>query len=382
MKCTRHVTEIRCLEIIKNNAKEINKTKKIMFSTKKSKIPDTEVADYTTNCSNMRSLYTTCAYSEEELQYPIAYSILCHTDAARVERLLRTIYQPQNVYCIHLDAKASEHFHKALKNIAQCFSNVFIASQLESVVYASFSRLQAEINCFKDLLKRKEKWKYLINLVGQVFPLKTNLEIVRILKIYNGANDIEGMRYFMHCHTRTKYAIMNGKIVHNEQKKTEPVPGNLELVKGSAYGMFSHSFLDFVMKDNVAREFLQWSNDTKTPDEHYWATLNHLYHNPNLTSPGGYRGIPHEKPFLSAYVSWGEKNTSCVGMRVRHVCVFGIEDVPNLVTKKHLFANKFYTNFQYLTLECSGEWYYNRTMTIPYFNTTYYEHLPFVIPSN
>ena len=117
--------------------------------------------------------------------------------------------------------------------------------------------------------------------------MKTNLEIVRILKIYNGAHDIEGLSYFMHRRTSTKYAVINGDIVNSLQKKTEPVPGNLELVKGSAYGVFSHSFLDFVMKDKVAREFLQWSNDTKTPDEHYWATLNHLYHNPNLTSLGG-----------------------------------------------------------------------------------------------
>ena len=37
-----------------------------------------------------------------------------------------------------------------------------------------------------------KKWKYFINLTGQEFPLKTNLELVRILTAYNGANDLEG----------------------------------------------------------------------------------------------------------------------------------------------------------------------------------------------
>ena len=53
--------------------------------------------------------------------------------------------------------------------------------------------LQAEINCMQDSLAEGQSWKYYINLVGEVFPLKTNLEMVKILKIYKGANDIEGL---------------------------------------------------------------------------------------------------------------------------------------------------------------------------------------------
>ena len=34
-------------------------------------------------------------------------------------------------------------------------------------------------------------WRYYINLAGSAFPLKTNAELVQILKLYNGTNDIE-----------------------------------------------------------------------------------------------------------------------------------------------------------------------------------------------
>ena len=37
------------------------------------------------------------------------------------------------------------------------------------------------------------RWQYLINVAGQAFPLKSNLELVEILKTYNGHNDIEGL---------------------------------------------------------------------------------------------------------------------------------------------------------------------------------------------
>jgi len=37
------------------------------------------------------------------------------------------------------------------------------------------------------------RWRYLINVAGQAFPLRTPEEMVDILRIYNGANDIEGI---------------------------------------------------------------------------------------------------------------------------------------------------------------------------------------------
>ena len=65
-----------------------------------------------------------------------------------------------------------------------------IASKLEYVVYKGFSRLQADLNCMSDLLLSPVAWKYYINLPSQEFPLRTNLELVKILTIYGGINDV------------------------------------------------------------------------------------------------------------------------------------------------------------------------------------------------
>jgi len=45
----------------------------------------------------------------------------------------------------------------------------------------------------KDHLAHKAHWHYVINLPGQAYPLRTPEEMVDILRIYNGANDIEGI---------------------------------------------------------------------------------------------------------------------------------------------------------------------------------------------
>jgi hypothetical protein len=78
---------------------------------------------------------------------------------------------------------------KAISAIANCFNNVFISSKSYDVKWGEMSVLQADLICMKDLLKYK-KWKYFINLTGQDYPLKTNLDIVRILKAFKGANDV------------------------------------------------------------------------------------------------------------------------------------------------------------------------------------------------
>ena len=133
------------------------------------------------------------AANEEEANYPIAFNIIIHKDVSQVEKLLRAIYRPQNIYCIHVDAKSTETLISAVKALTNCFPNVFVASKLERIVYAGYSRLQADINCMKDLVRKGHPWKYLLNLAGQAFPLKSNAELVKILKIYNGSNDIEGI---------------------------------------------------------------------------------------------------------------------------------------------------------------------------------------------
>ena len=45
----------------------------------------------------------------------------------------------------------------------------------------------------QDHIAQKVKWRYLINVAGQAFPLRTPEEMVDVLRIYNGSNDIEGI---------------------------------------------------------------------------------------------------------------------------------------------------------------------------------------------
>ena len=144
------------------------------------------------NCSRFRQTrgYAMKPLSKEEYDFPIAFSILMYDGVEQVERLLRSIYAPQNVYCIHVDHKADDAVLAAMMSVSRCFPNVFIASRLQSVYWGHISIVLAEMNCLHDLMPYR--WRYFINLSGQMFPFHSNAELVKIFRLYDGANDIEG----------------------------------------------------------------------------------------------------------------------------------------------------------------------------------------------
>lgn len=130
--------------------------------------------------------------NEIEAKFSLAFTILLYKDSGQFEKLLRTVYRPQNYYCIHVDRNSQPEVVLAVMSIVSCFSNVFLLTPAIDVVHGKYTVLEAEMKCMERLLAYKD-WRYFINLTGQEFPIRTNYELVEILKVYNNANDIEGI---------------------------------------------------------------------------------------------------------------------------------------------------------------------------------------------
>ncbi|XP_038073959.1 beta-1,3-galactosyl-O-glycosyl-glycoprotein beta-1,6-N-acetylglucosaminyltransferase 4-like [Patiria miniata] len=320
---------------------------------------DSKVVTWTNDCTLYKKQrgYPTTPNSDEEAGFPLAYILVVHTGAAQVERLLRAIYHPQNVYCLHPDSKSPREFHQAIAGLANCFDNVFIASKLEYVVYAGFTLLLTNINCMKDLTGRPASghpWRYVMNLCGQDFPLKTNLEIVRQLKAHNGQNDIESFVPDKRKSRRTEFKfIVRNKSIVRTKSRNGPAPHQLKLYKGSAYYAVTRDFVRYILSDPVAIDFLDWTRNTHMPEETYWATLQRA---PGV--PGGnYRAGPQIRLFRVRYVLWYTRASprKCRGKYVRWVCIFTIGDIHYVQQQPHLFANKFYYDYDPVSLQCLEE---------------------------
>jgi len=160
----------------------------------KQRISDDTYVKATTDCTLYRTQrrFIMQPLLSEEATFSLAFSIVMFRDVELFERLLRAIYRPQNFYCVHVDKKSALTVHRAVAAIASCFTNVFIAPRVVDVYWGTFTVLESELICMETLLAFSKKWQYFINLTGQEFPLKTNWDIVKILKVFRGANNIEG----------------------------------------------------------------------------------------------------------------------------------------------------------------------------------------------
>ena len=99
-----------CPAIFDGNKDAIETARKYVQSNPRHIIRDTEFLALTRNCSSFKTDkgYTKNPVSQEELEFPLAFSILFHKNLEHVEYLLRTIYRQQNLYCLHLDADAPQ----------------------------------------------------------------------------------------------------------------------------------------------------------------------------------------------------------------------------------------------------------------------------------
>lgn len=327
---------------------------------------DDSLVSLTSNCTLFMKVrgYDDVCISEEERDYPLAYSLVVHKSAWMVERLIKSLYSPSNIYCIHYDKKSSAEFVSAMEGLSRCLPNVFIASKLESVYYASISRLNADLNCMSDLIKSQVKWKYLINMCGQDFPLKSNIELVSELKMLKGANMLETSKPTEYKMTRVQYhhELKDAnfeylKIPMKTNQLKAPSPHGIEIFSGNAYFVLSREFVDHIDASPVVKDFLAWSEDTYSPDEHFWATLVRL--------PGVPGEIPRNHPDITDLMSrtrlvkWEylEENIYpyCTGQHQRSVCIFGVGEMRWLLTYGHWFANKFDPKVDPIIIQCLEE---------------------------
>ncbi|XP_053573538.1 beta-1,3-galactosyl-O-glycosyl-glycoprotein beta-1,6-N-acetylglucosaminyltransferase 3-like [Bombina bombina] len=357
-----------CSKIIKGDTDEVRQTliENLIVKNKKPTVTEADYLTITNNCKLFKEnrKYIMFSLSEEEEAFPIAYSMVIHDDIEMFERLLRVIYMPQNVYCVHVDEKATDIFKKAVRAITSCFDNVFVASKLEKVVYASWSRVQADLNCMEDLLKSEVQWKYLINTCGTDFPLKTNKEIVQILKFLNGKNSMESEKPPVYKKWRWEYHFkVTNKVERTTIKKTAP-PFHTVIFSGNAYIVVTKEFVKSLFEEPIALQLIEWSNDTYSPDEFLWATLHRIPEMPGYV-PANSKYDSSDLNAIARLVKWadlegdirkGAPYTECTGKHRRAVCVYGTGDLNWLLQQHHLFANKFDSKVDNHAIQCLEEY--------------------------
>uniref|UniRef100_A0A668UWI2 Glucosaminyl (N-acetyl) transferase 3, mucin type n=1 Tax=Oreochromis aureus TaxID=47969 RepID=A0A668UWI2_OREAU len=324
-------------------------------------IPDEYYINATQDCRKFQTSrkYITFPLSKEEEEFPLAYSMVVHHK--NFERLLRAIYTPQNIYCVHVDKKAPASVFAAIKAITSCFPNVFMVSKAVNVVYAGWTRVQADLNCMADLYNTSTTWKYFINLCGQDFPLKTNLEIVKSLRSLKGGNSLESEEMPQGKKKRVTNVHLLDILYNRTGKTKDPTPFNLPILSGNAYIVVNRGYVRSVLEDKRIQALIEWAKDTYSPDEFLWATIQRIPGVPGSTWPNRKFDMTDINA-IARMVKWqwheGSEDSvqavypECKGHHVRSICVYGAGDLQWLIEQHHLFANKFDADRDPIAIYC------------------------------
>ena len=290
--------------------------------------------------------------SKEEEELPIAFGLTVHKDSRLLDRILRAIYMPNNVYCIHIDKKSSEVFRKAIQAIIRCLPNVFIAANSVDVTWGHISVVQAQFSCMEELLKSQVKWKYYISLVGQDFPLYDNKQIVKALQGLNNTNNIESYPMAKRQLSRMKavFILKENHQIYKTKKPKGPPPHNITIYKGSTHIIAIREFVEFGLHGQIGKDFYEFLKDSKIPDETIYSSLQR---HPGV--PGGING--NQPRWIARALYWGDVKTSkvCRGKWVRKLCWITFQDLSWALgeeNKGKLFVHKIPFNFNEELIEC------------------------------
>ena len=282
--------------------------------------------------------------SKAEKDFPIAYAINIDKDPHQIIRFLKVIYRPHNVYCLHFDLKSELDFKDVFLNIATCLGNVIVPRRIENVYRGWHTLVDAHISCFSDLMLARElyPWRYVITLCGKELPLRTNTEIVSILKPLNGTSSVElvgedGMDEYKF---KWKWVLntLNGWITEKDTP-LPPIPHDLKVYKSWAYVALSLQFVEHLLCSQVGRELRLYMRNVRIPEENLYAML---FMAPN--TPGGYKPEFKDKIFRVMSCIWLDESTSviqkyrrlldhrkfCAGSNTHNICIVSARDLYKL----------------------------------------------------
>lgn len=132
------------------------------------------------------------------------------------------------------------------------------------------------------------------------------------------------------------------------------------------YGAYRREFLREALLSNLTKPFrdlLLTHKAFRHPDELFFPTLNY---NPHLNLPGSclVSPLPPNEVnlgFLAKFVIWGDyRDIKCETKLVRLVCILGNPQISLLQRVPHLFANKFYTDYQPEAYDKMERWYFEK----------------------
>ena len=353
-----------CQKLQAGNTSEIKRVEGLLKDWRND-VSDKEFYHNLKHCSYIKSIFSADNFyiSDMERDFPLAYAMLFYNSPQQIVRLLKVIYRPHNIYCLHPDSKASKQFLQAFRHLATCLDNVFVPRQLVKVTYMHFSMVEAQMLCMRELSTTYKhwQWKYAMILCGKELPFSTNRVIVESLQSLKGASlvDVRSIpvrEYWDRFNYFYKPNQQKGKL-YKDKKRTDYLPWNVLIYKSSNYISASRKFVHFLFENKQVSGIYKFMRTASMPDEEFYATSYMLKTAPKGNSSIGFKtGIGKGARGMIMAKTFFRGSVKCSG-KVKHFsCILNIRDIPMLSTlgskSTYFFFNKYFMEYDHVVMDC------------------------------
>uniref|UniRef100_A0A914NHB8 Uncharacterized protein n=1 Tax=Meloidogyne incognita TaxID=6306 RepID=A0A914NHB8_MELIC len=185
--------------------------------------------------------------------------------------MLSVEYAPHNVYCYSLDRKADKKFKERIRALSRCFSkNVFVSDEEYNVYSSGKNVSRSHLACLEKLNKRKEDWKYVVLLQNHDLPLRTNAELVRIFKAYNGTNDIATKNIVPNTVVKSLDWSLKGLRLYRNENAYPPNIKQLNHTKSLNLIVLSRAAVNFTLKQLNVYPFIDQLEKSRYGMDEEW----------------------------------------------------------------------------------------------------------------
>jgi len=271
----------------------------------------------------------------------LAYLILVHRFPDQFKRMFKAVFDPDNIYVIHIDKKSGPEITRDIRKFLSEYPNTSILPS-KSANWGGYSLVDAELRGMAQLLKMSDKWDYFINLSGQDFPLKSQAHIADFLANNKGSEFIKALdqeQFRPDTMPRVQQLVfeLSDRIFRTFFKRkflagAKPYIGNQWMI-------VSRAFCQYVCHDRSVARYKAFYRNTFIADEGFFQTV--------LMNSGLRGRLVNDDLRMIDWVPDGD-----IKLRPR---TFTIADAESLSTSSNLFARKFDSNLDESILDALEE---------------------------
>eukprot|EP00002_Diphylleia_rotans_P038988 TRINITY_DN8943_c0_g1_i3.p1 TRINITY_DN8943_c0_g1~~TRINITY_DN8943_c0_g1_i3.p1 ORF type:complete len:728 (+),score=104.72 TRINITY_DN8943_c0_g1_i3:51-2234(+) len=210
----------------------------------------------------------------------IAYLLMAHNSFSWIQRLVQSIYDPENYYYIHIDIGPESDQNRALfEKVKKSFGkyrNVIVMDHRLRVRWGGSSIVAVQLAGIIQALSNSE-WDYWINLSENDYPLKSQAHIRKYLSNYPGKNfvtlrktedKLKELRGY-----RLKYLFVECQAGVFKSNQIQVLPPQLKLARGEQWVILHRDFCNYLVFDLRPRQLWFYFQSSYIPDESFIHTV-------------------------------------------------------------------------------------------------------------